>query len=229
MEITRTAHAAARAGEVLSALLKEHEHRPVLVLFSGGSSLAMLSHVTLTTYPHTLALGVLDERYTSDPDAQNTRALQETDFFRTARTQGAYCIVPDLSGGRSLAESASAYEEALHTWRSAHEDAVVIVTMGIGHDGHTAGLFPGIAPEEDGGAWVVAYEVPPSVSEYTARMSVSYTFLTEEVDAAVAYAVGSEKAPVVRALREDPCTISAMPACVLHKMRTAHLVTDCGA
>lgn len=66
--------------------------------------------------------------------------------------------------------------------------------MGIGQDGHTAGIFPGDHGFDfDGDVWVVGYFVPKEVNQYQERVTVTNTYLQTEIAQAIVYAVGEEK------------------------------------
>jgi 6-phosphogluconolactonase/glucosamine-6-phosphate isomerase/deaminase len=119
------------------------------------------------------------------------------------------------------------WEVSLRVWKSVHQDGVVLATMGVGLDGHTAGIFPRV-PEVDmsGESLIVAYTLPEGTHQYAERITTTFTFLMEWVDEAIVYVVGEEKREVFMRLEKGTETREEMPACVFHEMRSVKLFTD---
>src|SRR6185369_10087310 len=76
--------AAAEAGEHLNFFLTENLKRPVLLMLSGGSSLAILEYVGKTALGENLTISMLDERFSEDPAINNFAQLQKTEFYKDA-------------------------------------------------------------------------------------------------------------------------------------------------
>jgi 6-phosphogluconolactonase len=112
--------------------------------------------------------------------------------------------------------AAAAYERELRatfatpdgpprTSPGAHFD---LVLLGLGHDGHTASLFPGTAPVHEPTRWVVAHDVAAA-----SMWRITLTPLVLNAAAEVAFLVaGSEKAGILRRVLEGPRQPNVLPS-----------------
>lgn len=123
-------------------------------------------------------------------------------------------------------------EASLHGWMAAHPDALVIATMGIGADGHTAGVMP--FPEDetyfhktflDAERWVVGYDAGTK-SPYPDRVTTSLAFLRDIVSSAVVYAVGTDKRSALERILASTGSLAETPARILSEMSRVDVFTD---
>jgi 6-phosphogluconolactonase/glucosamine-6-phosphate isomerase/deaminase len=227
MEIIRTNTPTQDAGKRLAQELKRHQHVPVLLLLSGGSALSLLPYCDTGHIDHHVTISVLDERYTAASEHQNFSQLAATQFSTDARQHGAQMIDPEINMKESLHSTAEKFEQRLRQWKGDHPEGVVIATMGIGPDGHTAGIMPHSTEiDSDGEAWVVGYTISPSVNQFTQRITVTYPFLREMVDTAIVYAIGAEKQQHITALENGDGDLQGMPASIMRAMRDVTLYTN---
>lgn len=226
MEIIRTENPQAEAGHALSSALLRHKAHPILLMLSGGSAFEMLAYVdTEVLGPH-LTLSVLDERYATDPHVNNFAQLSQTDFYARATASGAGVVSTEVRSQTSI-ELSEEWMRALYTWKREHPDGVVLATMGIGDDGHTAGMFPQVTEADfSGESLVVSYSVPEGIHQYRERITTTFTFLTEWVDEAIVYAAGEGKKGVLAKLEKGESSPEEMPACIMHEMQSVKLYTD---
>ena len=227
MEVIVSATPQQTAADALSALLVQYAARPVLLLLSGGSALSFLDLVQTDVVGPLVTVTVLDERFSTDPAVNNFAQLEQTAFYGTCVARGACTLSTLVIPGDRLADLAGRFESALHTWKKAHPDGVVITTMGIGTDGHTAGILPG-APASvlAGGEWVIGYTVPVLTNPFTERVTVTATFLRTMVDAAVVFALGETKRAYIERIQHTECSLAEIPAAVLCDMSFVQIVTD---
>jgi 6-phosphogluconolactonase len=106
-------------------------------------------------------------------------------------------------------EGARAYERALKTYYGPESldparPLFDVVILGLGPDGHTASLFPGIGALEERGRWVV--EVVGAKPEV--RITLTYPPLESTRHAAFLVAGADKREVLTRALSRDP----ALPA-----------------
>lgn len=112
--------------------------------------------------------------------------------------------------------AARAYEQtlrsALRTPRGPPRDApgarMDLVLLGLGDDGHTASLFPGVPAFTDGDPWVVAHYVA-AVSQWRVTLTPVIINAAAEVLFIVS---GGSKAAVVRRVLEGPPRPLELPA-----------------
>lgn len=223
------------AGRLFTQWLAERKGLPTLVLVSGGSARGILDHVSDATLGAHVTLSVLDERFSADPAVSNFAQLSQTKFYERAQRCGVTCIDTRPQGGESAAALAARFEGELRSWRKAYSDGEVLITQGMGPDGHTAGI---IALPTDRGEfhrlfveterWVVDYVVPEGLNEYRERVTVTVPFLVEEVRRSLMYASGKEKQAVLKRFSEEQLELHTFPAIVLYRMQDVTLVTDVG-
>lgn len=227
MEIIYSTTPAETTGEQLSNLLQQHADTPTLLLLSGGSALALLDHVSEAALGPQVTFTTLDERFSTDEAVNNFAQIKATTFYERAITRGAATIDTSVSAADTLAEASARFATALHEWRTTHPHGVVITTMGVGSDGHTAGIFPEQAHSNyQTTDWVLAETLPESVNEHRERITVTPTFLLHEVTHALGYITGEAKQTVFDKLTKPDCDTATMPACILRDIRSVTIITD---
>jgi 6-phosphogluconolactonase/glucosamine-6-phosphate isomerase/deaminase len=227
MNHVRTANPSYESAKILGSVLEQHQKHPVLLLLSGGSALLMLDHIDVSLLSGNLTITTLDERFSEDPQISNFKQIEATEFYASAIKNDAQTISTTIFSGETLEEAGERFEHALRAWKQNNPDGVIIATMGIGPDGHTAGLFPhqkGI--DFSSTAWVCAYEVPPEVNQYAKRFSVAYTFLRTCVNEVIVYAVGEDKRAIVEKIQQPDCRLEDIPACIIGELQRVTVITD---
>lgn len=217
----------------LKDALLSHIEKDVLLLFSGGSSLALIGH----THPRVLGgkctISVLDERYTHDDEESNFSKVTHTTFFKQATDMGIPHIDPRPRENETLEEAGKRFDLALKEWHITHQDGVVVTTIGIGTDGHTAGILP--MPHNTDmfqklflkdGVCAVGYEALPEMNVYTKRITTTLTYFTRHIDHAIIYATGAQKKDALKTMIEKGDEYSQTPAKILQRVKNATLFTD---
>lgn len=223
MEVIATTSPKEDAGKALGALLEAHKNKQILLMLSGGSAFTILDFVPLTVLGPHITITVLDERYSANPRVNNFALLEQTNFYKTSIEQGVNHISTKVLTGETMDDLRDRFDTALHTWKEQNTDGIVIATVGIGADGHIAGIFPGEHEVDfNGNAWVVVYSVPREVNEYTDRVTVTNTFLKNMVDFAIGYLDRDKKPEVVSRLISDNSS-SDLPMNVLRTLKTVRL------
>lgn len=230
MEIIETKSPSEDAGKALSEALLQHKEGSILLMLSGGSAFTILDFVSPDVLGSHVTVTVLDERYSTNPKINNFTQLEQTDFYQTCIERGAHIISTKVREGESMEELRDRFDAALHEWKEQNKDGVILATMGIGSDGHTAGIFPGEhGVDFNGSDWVVGYSVPKEVNEYTDRVTVTSTFLCECVHKAIVLVAGKEKVQLIRELNTENQHMDEeyrKPMRVLLTMRDVILYTD---
>ncbi|HEV7665993.1 MAG TPA: 6-phosphogluconolactonase, partial [Chloroflexota bacterium] len=105
-------------------------------------------------------------------------------------------------------EAALVYEEELKTFFGTEPPRLDVIILGMGDNGHTASLFPGLTAVHEQRRWVVA--------EYVAEVGMWRITLTPLVlnlaREALFLVAGSNKAEMLRRVLEGPFDPSALPA-----------------
>lgn len=223
MHIEHTDIPVIAAAQALSAALQKHQATPILLILSGGSWLSVYEQVELLADCSGLTVSVIDERYDKNPINNNFAQLAATTFFKTAVTRGAAFIDTSV-GERTAAQICMEWEMSLRTWRDMHQNGVVIATVGMGVDGHTAGIMPKQSADwYETKDWVVSYEVTADISPHQRRITVTKNFLINEVAEAVGYVVGETKQAAMQQLAARSGSLPNIPAQLFHEMKSVNL------
>lgn len=224
-----TAAAAAEAGETLNQALLDNKQRPVLLMLSGGSALSLLDYVGQSGLGENLTVTMLDERFSRDPEINNFAQLQKTDFYNDALAAGASFFGTLPRDGETLAELAKRWEANLKNWAEENPGGTILATLGMGPDGHTAGIFPFDDEKKfnalfNFGGWVVAYDAD-SKSKYAERLTVSLTFF-KLIGLGLAFVCGPEKQEKFKLLVHNRLSPHTLPAVAWREIKDVRVFTD---
>jgi 6-phosphogluconolactonase/glucosamine-6-phosphate isomerase/deaminase len=233
LEVRTSNRPADEAHEALRDILKAEPSGPVLLLCSGGSALSILKQGVEPVSLSAFTLGVLDERYTFDQTVSNFTQLTHTQFFRTCTQNGAATIDPRPVEGDTLERAATRFDSALTDWHAQNPNGLVVATIGIGSDGHTAGVLPDPSHRDrfherfvDTTRSVVGYEVAPEVNVHTERLTTTLAYLRNSIDRAIVYVVGTEKSLALQTLMAEQGSLATTPARILRDMRSVVIYTN---
>ena len=231
IEVTRTKNskeAIEKASLRLNQILDAHAHIPILFLSSGGSSLELLDHITV--FPSNFTVGVTDERFSEDSKVNNFAQMVETSFFTKAQEKGTYFIDTRMQPGEDVEIFAKRFEEALSSWIEEHPGGRIVITQGVGADGHTLGIMPYLKEQSifeelfEQKSLTVGYDAQ-NKSEYPLRATITLPFL-RMVDHCVLYMVGKEKKKVLSLMLSNKGILHETPARIIHEMKEVHIFTD---
>jgi 6-phosphogluconolactonase len=169
------------------------------IALSGGSTpvplYAMLGKPPLRDELASTAItwAVVDERYVPFDDPQSNAGMIQRTLFADGMSPG-HRFLPFQTQFADPHESAAEYERE---WRSQGLDALDVVVLGIGDDGHTASLFPGTPALEVEDRIAVAHYVP--------KVEMWRVTITKPVIRAASLRLvivaGASKRPVLEALK----------------------------
>lgn len=224
-------HPDKKLAEAVSVCLKKNSDKAILFLVSGGSALKVLDLLDQKMLGKNLTISLLDERFSRDVKVNNFFQLTKTKFYHRAQKRGATFISPLVAREETLVATAENWEQRLRDWLLTNSDRVVIAVMGVGLDGHTAGIMP--FPEnpqkfadlfEDKEKWIVGYNAGDK-NQYPLRLTVCVPFLQKIIDQTFVYAVGENKKDILKTvLKSDK--IAEYPASIVNKMKQVELFTD---
>lgn len=221
-----------QAASTLEALLEARAGKPTLILLSGGSSLWPLQYLPASVFGPSFAVTFLDDRFTEDPTANNFLQLTAMPLFTELQKAGVAILPTNPKRGESLTAYADRLDGQLRLWLDAHSDARAVALIGVGTDGHTAGImrYPDDEPYfdktfVDTDRWVVGYDATGR-NPYALRATATIPFIRDCVDHAVCVAVGSEKVPSMQRLFSEHGSLADTPSRVLWNMRDVVMFTD---
>lgn len=219
------------ASERLNSLLEKYSSQPILLLLSGGSCHELVEEIDTKYISKNTTISVLDERYSKDPKENNFAQIASTNFYKKIKNICKF-IDTRVKSGETLQELAQRFEDGLRGWRTTHPQGKIIATMGIGRDGHTAGimcypddpeLFTKLFVDTD--KWVVGYDAKHR-NVYPLRVTTTIPFLVSIVDYSTVFVVGEEKKDAMKKLFNNKLTISTVPSKVIYQLKDVQLFTD---
>jgi 6-phosphogluconolactonase len=203
--------------DLTERLVRELGQGKVLWLLSGGSNVkASVEIMNSITSPLSENLSVLlvDERYgPAGHSDSNWQQLLEAGFQSKQATAW-----PVLTDNLSFTETATKYNELAR--QRLDEAGVVIAQLGIGSDGHIAGILPGSSAANEEKATVVGYD-----SETYQRLTMTFPAL-EQIDVAYVFAFGQSKAEALKQLHDKQLPRQQQPAQVLRNLPEAYIYND---
>lgn len=133
---------------------------------------------------------VVDERYVPSNDPQsNARMIRATLFDNGVSPSHRF-----LDFDTDLGDPAKTARQFEAQWHSFGLNALDIVTLGIGDDGHTASLFPG-TPVLDVRDHIAAAVYVPRLEQWRVTLTMP---VIQAAKMRIVLAVGESKAPIVR-------------------------------
>jgi 6-phosphogluconolactonase/glucosamine-6-phosphate isomerase/deaminase len=216
----------------LNTILANQAGTDILLLLSGGSALALAAHIDPALLSPQVTLTMLDERYTTDPHHSNFAQLTALPLGDILSTHAVSYIDTRPQPGESLDDTERRLDLAFKHWHITHHTGTVIATMGIGDDGHIAGVLP--FPEDptlftslflSEHRCVRGYQTTPDKNPHTKRLTTTLSYLKKHVAHAVVYAVGESKRTALKALGGD-APIAQIPARILGVLPEVQVYTD---
>lgn len=226
------ADASRRAAEALEKIFYDYKGEEFLFLTCGGSGIGMLSGVAVESLTNRVTIGVLDSRLDTDETNENYYQLSRTVFFRNAKNKGTSFL--DISSLRmtSLSEAGKRFSDILTEWIAGHKEAKIIASIGMGPDGHIAGMMPfpdnektfrSLFVETD--SLAVAYETP-NPNQFPKRLTATYPFLLK-IDNVVSYITGENKRQKLIELKNSGnIPLHKFPGAVLKQLNDVSIFTD---
>lgn len=221
--------AAADAGEHLNNFLTENKKRPILLMLSAGSALEILEYLSPSSLGENITVSMLDERFSMEADVNNFSQMQKLDFYKAALDAECSFFGTLPRDGETPENLRMRWEGNLKRWREENADGIIAASLGMGADGHTAGIFPFDDEKEFTGYfgnnnWTVAYNVG-NKHQYSQRITTTPAFF-KLIDFAVAYVCGQGKKEKFEAAIANQKQINQLPALAWHKIEDVKIFTD---
>jgi 6-phosphogluconolactonase/glucosamine-6-phosphate isomerase/deaminase len=216
-----------KAGERLTTMLSIDT--PTLFLCSGGSSLALLDHIDASILSSHCVIGMVDDRWSLDPTVNNFLQFEGTKFGQTVKARGLTLLDTVPLPEETLEQTAIRFEKDLRAWRSENPEGQVVITQGMGPDGHTVGILPfPEAPDlfettfNNLDRWTAGYDATGK-NPYPKRITVTLPFLRAVVDYALMYLASADKEVTLQsALETGP--VAEVPARIIQDMKMVEVL-----
>lgn len=192
------------------------ENDKVLWLVPGGSNVEVVASVMKRlgklAATKRLTLMLSDERYGDIGHIDsNYQQFMDADLMLADAI-----LEPTLIGGSM--EATSKHTIALSK-RLFEEANIVIAFLGMGADGHVAGILPG-SPAVDSSEWAIGYDAGKFK-----RITLTPTALLR-ADIVIVGAYGEEKKPALTQLRDESLPLAEQPAQLLKQIRSVTIFNN---
>lgn len=204
--------AAQKAAVAVERIIAGYKDLPILFLVSGGSPLEILKYLPTNIFDERITVSVSDERFSTDPTINNFAQIQSIHaqhWIDTRPLQGEF-----------LQGCGQRFDAALKRWKKNNPTGKIVITQGIGLDGHTVGMIGRVF--DDPRVWAVGYEAQ---NMYPLRVTTTMPFL-RMVDDSVLFVCGESKRKPLEDTLKKESNILATPARIIHEMKHCLLFTD---
>ncbi|HET6948527.1 MAG TPA: 6-phosphogluconolactonase [bacterium] len=197
-----------------------HSHGEFVVALSGGATpRGLYTRLAAPPYVSTVPWSLVrvlwgDERCVSPDQAGSNYRMARDALLDHVPIPAEN--VHRIRGEDDPVAAARAYEQTLRTVlrtprgppRAAAGARIDLILLGLGDDGHTASLFPGVLPVPDGEPWAVAHHVAA-----LSRWRVTLMPVIINAAAEILFLVSGEaKAAIVRRVLDGPLRPRELPA-----------------
>lgn len=229
----RSEQAEPLARNALEGVIRERSNKPTLFLLSGGSWLSIYNRVSISNPAiySTFTFSMADDRVTKDPAHSNAAQFAHTRLYLDMIAKGATHIDTTHMGDETPEMHAARLEHAIRAWRKANPDGFVCATVGIGRDGHIAGILP-LATRVNtslemlsGERWFLGYESTIEGAQ-TYRSTITFRGMRELITHAIVYAEGREKHAALKDLYNQKGELDSLPSMILYELPHVDIYTD---
>ena len=233
MKITTisTKRLAREAAKALNKKLALSRNKPYLLMLSGGSSLVLLDHIDTKLFGDQTTITVTDERFSKDEKENNFSLIMATDFYKKAKESGAKFIDTRVKDGETLEDHGKRFELELKKWRDKNPESLVYAIVGVGPDGHIAGIMP--YPDDtslfykhfQSEKWVAGYNAGTK-NPFSLRSTITLSFIQGQISFAISYISGEGKRLALEKALASDGTLVETPARILREAKDVYIYTD---
>ncbi len=189
----------------------------VLWLTSGGSnipgSVQIMDNIS-ASLSKKLSVSLMDERYGEPGHGESNWAqLMQAGFKGKQAT-----LLPVLRPSASFEQTIKTYGRLVEEAFAASD--VIIAQLGVGPDGHVAGILPGSPAAAEKTALVCGYDAPP-----LKRLTLAFPAF-RRITAAYAFAFGKPKQKALISLHDKKLPLKQQPAQILNELPEAYMYSD---
>lgn len=189
----------------------------VLWLVSGGSNIPASVRVMLNVPARLskgLSVSLIDERW-GKPGHKDSNWQQLLDAGFDGKRAS---LLPVLRPESDFKQAVKDFDGIIS--RAFDDNDVAIGQLGIGPDGHIAGILPGSAAARESKSLAAGYEAPP-----LKRLTLTFPAL-RRLNAAYVFAFGEPKRQALMSLRSKRSDLTEQPAQILKELDEAYVYND---
>lgn len=207
--------ACSEVAAAIHTLLQDNER--IVWFVSGGSCIGAeveIATMLPTEFLPRITVLLADERYGAEahPDS-NYRQLKDAGFMREQLE-----FTDVLAEGLPFAETCQQYNTRVTS--ALQQSGAIIATLGIGTDGHTAGILPDSPATQKAAANIIGYP-----AGQLNRMTVGIEVLRRVTNAFV-FAYGEAKQVTLERVRANTADVAQLPALVLYDIPSVTIYND---
>lgn len=191
--------------------------KSVLWIVSGGSNIPSSAQI-MDNIPFdltkNLTVMLVDERYGEVGHKESNWAQLMNAGFQSGEAK----LLPVLKADLSLEQTADHYNKLAS--KAFADNEVVIAQLGIGADGHIAGVLPDSPATKDTPDMVIGYTSTPHD-----RLTLSFAGL-RKIDAAYTFAFGNTKHHALGTLKSKSLGLAKQPSEILKDISEVYIYND---
>jgi 6-phosphogluconolactonase/glucosamine-6-phosphate isomerase/deaminase len=223
---------AEETGKYISDILALHIDRPILLLLAGGSSVKVLDYIKPEYLHDQITVTVTDERFTDDIGDNNFDTLQTTSFYNELIQVDAFCINTSVWEGDTVEGHAARFEKNIKEWMKDFPKGIIIGLYGMGADGHTAGIIPGVYQGEEFNkkfntedTYIAITDDKRLTADFPLRVTTTLSFM-KKVQYPIFYITGQNKVDALKKALDEKVSYEEVPARVILDMQKPMIFTD---
>ena len=206
-------------------MLAFRSEKKLLLLLSGGSAVnlyqRLAEYIKRSQFvSENLAVGQVDERFRPEnSDDINAVQIEKTGLIEVLKRKGIkfYKILQKGSLERAADEYNRIMEELFRSYK------FKMAILGIGRDGHTAGLLPGYRKEWDKNTFVTGYK---NKGEFPERITITPKAFGR-LDYGLTIVAGEEKREVMEGiLKKKEIDVNLLPGILINRIKKVETAMD---
>lgn len=224
--------ASSKITELVNESLKHK--RSVLLMLSGGSNIQLLDLIDTSNFNKYVTITTVDERFTTNRLNNNMAQIKKTNFYKKCNLQKCNFIDTEITENITDANRFSNdLNDSLANWLNNNPNGVIVMTIGIGTDGHTSGMkpmdkndFKRLFLGDDPNKFITYYDASKVDPDNPKRITTNLNFFKTITKTAkiVVYAIG--KKDIVKKVKSNIGSVNTTPALILNEMREVYYFTD---
>lgn len=204
--------------DLTQRLAKElSDGRRVLWLVSGGSNISASVQVAENIseeLSQNLTIMLADERYGEVGHTDSNWGQLLKAGFNTGRAT----TYPVLQAGLSMEATLNRYNKLAN--QAFAENDIIVAQLGVGNDGHIAGILPNSEAAHEDQQLVAAYESSPYK-----RLTLTFPALLK-ITASYTFAFGAPKREALQNLHDGALDLANQPSQILREIPEAYVYND---
>lgn len=203
----------------------DSDRKKCLILLSGGSALNIYNILAdkIRKFPihvYRLAFAQVDERFQpQNSEDTNSHQIEKTGLLSLLKEKNIdFYPIPQIG---SLEEASQKYDKTISKLFYEYDNKMAV--LGIGEDGHTAGLLPGFQSAWDKTQFVAGFK---NSGQFKKRLTITPKAIKLLDYALIAVKGEVKRVNLQKIISREVTEINKIPGVILNQLKQAHLITD---